>query len=125
MLDLEQVVTLVPPIVRVDDDVARSGRDAAGGFEHELERDARPLADRRPPLLTHVCGDLRASRHALELFERQLDWSRDEATDRQFPVLEIFSRVLLILLTLGIDLVPRRERIGNVRTRILARQLLP
>ena len=33
MLDLEQIVSLVPAIVRVDDDVARLRRDPAGRFE--------------------------------------------------------------------------------------------
>src|SRR5829696_4384420 len=37
MLDLEQVVSLVPAIVRVDHDIARCRRDAAGGLEHALE----------------------------------------------------------------------------------------
>ena len=72
MRDLEQIVSLVPPIEGVDDDVARGRRDAARRFEHPLERRAGPLADRRPALFADVRRDLRAGRQAPDLVERQL-----------------------------------------------------
>ena len=114
MLDLEQIVSLVPSVEGVDDDVARRRRDAARRVEHPLKRSARPLADRRPALFAHVGGDLRAGRQASDLVERQLERTRDEAADREAPVRESFRRVALILRVSRVGLVPGRERIGDV-----------
>ena len=45
MLDLEQIISLIPPVECIDDDVARRRREAARRFKHPAEGHARPLAD--------------------------------------------------------------------------------
>src|SRR6185503_6370192 len=122
--DLEQIVSLVPPIEGVDDDVACGGCDATGLLDQSLERGTRPLADRRPPLFADVSRDLRPRWQASDLVERELSWTCDEASDRESPVLEPFRRVALILRISRVGLVPGRERIGDVASAVLARQLL-
>src|SRR6187399_2847674 len=108
MRDLEQIVSLVPPVEGVDDDVACGRRDTTGLLEQSLERGTRPLADRRPPLFADVSRDLRPGRQASDLVERQLSRSLDEAADRESPVPEPFRRVELILRVSRVGLIPGR-----------------
>ena len=124
MLDLEQIVSLVPPIERIDDDVACGRRDAArlsstrwsGAPVHS------PIAD-QPCSHTWAVICVRAGR----LLISSSDSSRGRSTrpligSRQF--LNPSDSVALILLVPRVGLVPGRERVGNIASAVLPRQLL-
>src|SRR6185503_8514544 len=96
-------------------------RHDAGGAQDVDERRPDPLRDVRPPFFARDFGDLPARWKPLDLVQRERRRLRDEAFDREPPVLEAVRLKALEVIARRRDLVGER-RIRDLAAAEFARQ---